>query len=171
MRQPADGREVQIGSLRTEAAKLEAEIARLATAIAEGGDMRALVEAMRQREARRAHLVAEIAALDRQAVIRRDAGAVERALGAMRTALKDWRGMLRQELPAARRALRALLPTRLVWTPGGDRYTFAGAGSISAIVAGVVAACAKGGVAPTGFEPVFSRGRVFATISDHTRTA
>src|SRR5207245_558549 len=134
--------EAQIGLLRAELAKLETEIARLAGAIAEGGDLRALLEAMRQREARRVHLVAEIGGRDREAAVRRDAGAVTHALDVMRQALTDWRGMLRREIPAARRALRALLTGRLRFTPQereGERfYAFEGPGTISPIIVGAL---------------------------------
>ena len=64
--------------------------------------------------------------------------------------------MLRQEAPQARRALPALLAGRLVFTPGEPNgepaYTFAGEGTITPVIAGVVAA--TGVVSPTGFEPV-----------------
>jgi hypothetical protein len=116
--------------LRAELAKLETEIARLAAAVAEGGDLRGLVAAMQQREARRTHLVAELDAHDRQAAVRRDARAIEHAVSAMREALTDWQGMLHGAISEARQALRALLAGRLSFTPQereGERfYSFEG---------------------------------------------
>jgi hypothetical protein len=60
----------------------------------------------------------------------------------MRTALTDWQGMLRQETGPARRALRALLAGRLIFTPqerDGERfYTFEGPGTIAPVIAGVL---------------------------------
>jgi Integrase repeat unit len=149
------GAATQAAVLRDELAQLEAEVTRLATAIAAGGDLPALVAAMQERERRRASLRAELAALERQTSMRRDVGTVARTLDIMRTALTDWQGMLRQEPPEARRALRALLAGRLVFTPATGFYTFEGPGTITPVLAGVVGACAKGVVAPTGFEPVF----------------
>jgi hypothetical protein len=57
--------------------------------------------------------------------------------------------------PPARAALQALLRGRLVFSPNGAGYHFAGAGTIAPVIAGAVGAFAKGVVAPTGFEPVF----------------
>jgi hypothetical protein len=61
-------------------------------------------------------------------------------LDVMREALGEWTALLRQEPAAARRALRALVRERLVFTAredGGERYyTFEGAGTISPIIAG-----------------------------------
>src|SRR5262249_32931543 len=111
--------------------------------------------AIQERERRRAYLRGELAAFDRQAAMRRDVYDVAHTLDIMREALNDWQGMLRQEPPEARRTLRALLTGRLVFTPGDGFYAFEGTGTISPVIAGAVAACAKGVVAPTGFEPVF----------------
>jgi hypothetical protein len=68
----------------------------------------------------------------------------------LRQALTDWRGMLRRELPMARRVLRALLAGRLMFAPGDRLYTFEGHGTITPLLVGAVGACAKGVVAPTG---------------------
>jgi hypothetical protein len=136
---PPDRDEVPGQRLRAELAKLEAEIGRLATAIAENGDLRALIEARRQREARRARLAAELDALNREPALDRDADAIASALDTMRQALADWQGMLRQDIPAARRALRALLAGRLTFTPQereGERfYAFEGSSTVSPVIA------------------------------------
>jgi site-specific DNA recombinase len=145
-----NGAEAHAAALRDELAGLDAEVARLAEAIARGGDLPALVALLQERERRRASLRAELAALERQTSMRRDVGTVARTLDIMRTALTDWQGMLRQEPPEARRALRALLAGRLVFTPATGFYTFEGPGTITPVLAGVVGACAKGVVAPTG---------------------
>ena len=127
---------------RAELAQVTAEIERLATAVAEGGELRALIEAMRQREARRAHLAAELAALEREAATRHDPDVVNRALDVMREAISNLRGTLRQDIPSARRTLRALLAGRLVFTPQereGERfYSFEGPGTVSPIIAGAL---------------------------------
>jgi site-specific DNA recombinase len=154
-RQPVYGQEALAVELRAELAQLEAEVTRLAAAIARGGDLPALVAAMQERERRRAYLRAELAALDRRPTVLRDGGDVRHALDVMREALTDWRGMLRRDLPEARRVLRALLAGRLMFAPGDGLYTFEGRGTITPVLVGAVGACAKGVVAPTGFEPVF----------------
>ena len=46
--------------------------------------------------------------------------------------------------------------SRLIFTPderdGKRSYTFSGEGTITSVLAGVIGACAKGVVSPTGFE-------------------
>ena len=72
--------------------------------------------------------------------------------------LTDWRDTLRQEVPAARRTLRALLNGRFVFTPRGEGderyYEFEGTGTVSKIIAGLT--LPKGVVTPAGFEPAIS---------------
>jgi hypothetical protein len=96
--------------------------------------------AMQERERRCSHVRAELASVERQASVRRDAGDVERALAVMREALTDWQGMLKQETGPARRSMQALLKGRLAFTPqefDGERfYTFEGEGTISPVIAG-----------------------------------
>ncbi len=80
-------------------------------------------------------------------------------LAELRANLADWRGLLRQEAPQARPALRALLAGRLVFVPrasdDGERfYEFSGPGTLGSVVAGL--ALPKAVVAPTGIEPVSS---------------
>jgi hypothetical protein len=139
---PKDRDAKPVSRLRAEVTKLETSIARLASAIADGGDMRALVDEMRQREAQRAHLAAELGGLEREAATRRDPDIVTRALDVMREAISNLRGTLRQDIPAARRTLRALLAGRLVFTPQereGERfYAFEGPGTVSPIIAGAL---------------------------------
>jgi hypothetical protein len=64
------------------------------------------------------------------------------ALDTMRQALADWQGMLRQDIPVARRALRALLAGRLTFMPQereGERfYAFEGSSTVSPVIAEVL---------------------------------
>jgi hypothetical protein len=108
LRAPSD-HEDRRGELREESARIGAEVARLAQAIAAGGEIPALVSAMQERERRRSYLRAEVAALERQATVRRDAGDMTHALEVMQEALTDWQGILLQETGPARRAMQALL--------------------------------------------------------------
>jgi hypothetical protein len=126
--------------IREELARLDAEDSRLAGAIAAGGELAALLVALRERERRRQALRTELAALERatEGAGRFD---VSRVLDALRGQLTDWQGMLRQEGTEARRALSALLAGRLIFTPkgeGGTRYyEFAGPGTLSKVIAGL----------------------------------
>jgi site-specific DNA recombinase len=142
--------------VRGELARLDAEVARLAAAIAAGGEMAALIAALQERERRRTHLRAELASLE--PAFHRDVRDMPRVLDQLREHLTDWRGLLRQEPPEARRTLRALLNGRFVFTPrssGEERYyEFEGPGTISKLIAGL--ALPKGLVTPAGFEPAIS---------------
>jgi site-specific DNA recombinase len=141
-----DGPDTAGQAHRDELARLDAEVARLAAAIAAGGDMPALVVAVQERERRRAHLRGAIAERERQQrTARASQGDV---IDVLRAALTDWQGMLRQAPPADRQALQALLAGRLVFTPaeqdGRRFYTFEGKGTVSPVLAGIVQAGSKG---------------------------
>jgi hypothetical protein len=60
----------------------------------------------------------------------------------LRERLTDWKGLLQRQTAEARQILRRLLLGRLVFTPREDEdgcyYEFAGQGSISTLLAGVV---------------------------------
>jgi site-specific DNA recombinase len=139
---PRDRDHAQARPLRAEVAKLEASISRLAVAVAEGGDLPALLAEMREREARRARLAAELVTLEREAATRQDSGTVARALDTMRAAIADLRGTLHADISSARRTLRSLLAGRLVFTPQereGERfYAFEGPGTVSPVIAGAL---------------------------------
>ena len=137
----APPRDDRTGARRQELARLEAELARLAQAIAAGGEIPGLVAAMQERERRCAHLRGELATVERQAAVTRRGVDVEGALATMRAALTDWRTMLRQAPSAARLALTSLLAGRLVFTPrtrdGARFYEFEVPGTISKVIAGL----------------------------------
>jgi hypothetical protein len=141
---------------RAELARLDGEAARLAAAIAAGGELAALMTALQDRERRRSQLRAKLTALDRAS--RRDDDDLHDVLAQLRGQLTDWQGMLKQDPPAARMALRSLLAGRLVFTPRGDAaeryYEFEGPGTVSKTIAGL--ALPKGLVTPAGFEPAVS---------------
>jgi site-specific DNA recombinase len=131
----------ELARLREQLAALDAEVARLAAAIAAGGSLPPLLDALREREQRRTRLRESVHGLerDRAAMGRGDVGAI---LETLREKLTDWKDMLQQETGPARQALRALLAGRLIFTPqerDGERfYTFEGAGTISPVIAGVL---------------------------------
>jgi site-specific DNA recombinase len=121
--------------LRVELARLDAEITRLAAAIAAGGSLESLLSVLQDREQRRAHVRAALAELQRQQTARRDQGD---ALARLRRALDDWHALLRQDTPAARQALQALLAGRLTFTSGPEGYDFSGPGSVAPVIAGLI---------------------------------
>jgi DNA invertase Pin-like site-specific DNA recombinase len=145
-----DGRE---RDLRGELGRLDTEVARLAAAVAAGGELPALLALLQELERRRAAGRGELTRLEGK----RGTSGVgtfdgEKVLAELRTHVADWQRTLRQEPAEARRGLRALLAGRLVFTPAADFYTFEGPGTITPVLAGVVRACAKGVVSPTGFD-------------------
>src|SRR5262249_23837685 len=94
-----------------------------------------------------------------------------------------WRAMPHEGSAEARGFLRAVLVGRFVFTPvipppdlpprkGPGRkprfiYELKGEATLSGLIAGLISASSV--VAPTGFEPVFGHGRVFATRFSHFR--
>ena len=99
--------------LRKDVAHVEAELARLATAIASGGSMATLLSAVHEREERRTRLHAELAALDGIPFARFDAATMEHEL---RSYLEDWPSLAHRHHAQTRQILRKLLPSRIrVW--------------------------------------------------------
>ncbi len=95
--------------------KVEAELARLTEAVAQGGEVAALVRALREREEKRARIRAELERLDGlEQVARLD---IHRAVGTLRTKLTDWQGLLQAHTPQGRQMLKTLLAERLIFTP------------------------------------------------------
>ena len=99
--------------VRPDLAKLDGELARLATAVAQGGALETLLVAIQTGEQRRAELRAALAKQERQQARQRGRDEV---LTAVRQAVADWKTTLRADVPSARRALQALLGGRLVFT-------------------------------------------------------
>lgn len=126
-------------TLRKELAHVDAELARLATAIAAGGSMTTLVSAVHDREERRLRLQAELAAVDGFACARFDAQRVEEEL---RCYLADWPSLAQRHPAQTRQLLRKLLPNRIrVWREihGEDkRYHFEGDAAVGRFFSGLV---------------------------------
>lgn len=126
--------------LQAELTKVDGELARYADAIATAGQLDAIVAAMKEREARRTHLEAELAKLGSRA----DIAALDaaRVSSNLRERLTDWQGLLQGQPVEARQILKRLLVGRLVFTPredeNGQYYESAGQGSISELLSGVV---------------------------------
>ena len=129
---------------------------------------------MKERHSRRAHLKTELAALDnRTKIASLDAA---RLCSNLRERLTDWQGLLHRQTAEARQILRRLLVGRLVFTPREDEkgryYEFAGQGSISNLLAGVV--LPKVWWPRRESNPCFSHDYVFAkclSSFEHTTTS
>jgi hypothetical protein len=152
----ADRPDDRRSALKRELTRTEAELGRLAAAVAEGGLFATLVDAMRARETQADRLRNEIRALDLQLGGRpADRKAIEARL---REYLADWRGLLRRCVSEARQILEALLADRLVFTPATDAdgtpcYRVQGRFALGRILSGVIRS--QGGTSPEGFEPSF----------------
>ena len=144
----------QIVTLESDLADVEAAVRRLTTAIATGGDLAPLVDALKSYDARRRELTdrLETAKAPRPTI---DPAALRQELESY---IVDWRGLLRANVQQAQQALRRLVKGRLVFTPCGDHYEFSGIGTIKPLLGGLIPkldGLVQKGTSPTGFEPVF----------------
>ena len=121
--------------------RVEEECRRLAGLLASGETLPSVLEVLREREARRVELRAELAHLRgaQRVAATFDVGGLRAELGQW---LADWRELLEGEPVQARQVLRKLLVSRLVWTPrvetGGAFYDYAADVSYGKLLAGVV---------------------------------
>ena len=117
--------------------RLAREIRQLTTAIAAGGEMTALLDALRVREAERAALERAAHAESADAQLREVPAARLRAQLLER--LADWRGLLRGQVTQAQQILRRLLAGPLVCTPQPERcYRLTGTATLGRLVEGQV---------------------------------
>ena len=175
LQQPLAGA-ARVDTLKTELARLEGELSRYAEAIADGGPLPTILQAVKVREQRCDVIRTELKTLGTVGRIKvRDTSEI---LADLTGYLQNWRDMARHGVAEARRLLRAVLVGRFVFTPvtpppdlpprkGPGRkprliYEVKGEASLSGLIAGLISASSV--VAPTGFEPVFGHGRVFAKL-------
>jgi hypothetical protein len=115
----------ELYGLKAQLTKLDQECQRLTEAIAVGGDLDALIAALKSRQRSRTHVEAEIA--KRQVVAPSlDSRKLERNL---KSRLADWRGLLGRQVEQGRQLLRTLLVGPVRFTPQlGEPagYSFAG---------------------------------------------
>jgi hypothetical protein len=133
-------------------------LVQLTAALAAGGDLPTLVEAVRDRERRRAALAERLANLGQTLDVRvRDVCEVERqAL----EKLRDWRGLLRGDVTEARAILRPVVEDRITFVPAevaGQRgYRYTGQFTLGPFFEGL---CPRALVSPTepgkGVGPIF----------------
>ncbi len=153
---PSDATDERRAALRAEFVRLDEELARLADAIASGGDVPALLAAIRDREERRRRLHAERASFD--SLVRVSALDLRRLERSIRERFAEWHGFMAREPDHARVILGSVLVERFRFTPHTERprryYEFVGRWSIGRAIAGIIEA--KGMVTPAGFEPAIS---------------
>jgi hypothetical protein len=112
-----------IATLRDELQRVDQEIARLAEAIATGGQLAPLLSALQTRQARREEIAASLAARPNEHRI--DRRAIE---AAVREHLTRWRTLLGAPatVAEARQLLREVLSGPMTFTPQGKSYRFEG---------------------------------------------
>jgi len=140
--------------------RLDSELARLTAAIASGGDLPALLAAVKERQDRRERWERMLIELDAMSRIgRSELSCLEREI---RHRLADWRAMLRREVPEARELLRNLIVGRIAFTPRPETrvYEFSGRGSFGRVLAGTTSPVSV--VTPAGFEPAFPARRTLS---------
>ena len=143
--------------LQAESERLRIELARLSGAVAGGASLASVLEAIRQREARRDAIAAQLATLQGSGGLVLDQ--LEDVASEVRRRLGDWRAVLSVETTQARQMLGTLLEGRLVFTPRPktDSVEFTGRGDYGRLFTGLVgisqalaspAGGDRGGVAP-----------------------
>lgn len=123
----------ELGRLEAEITKVEQERARLVTAIATGGELGGLLEALRTRDRRRQELdVARGTVRSRQRLQASDVGRVRHELMTLAGA---WRQVLADDPPNARPILSELLTGRVSFTPmvAKHRWIVRGEGSLAGL--------------------------------------
>ena len=124
-------------ALETALAHADTALARLTQAIAEGGAVPTLLQAIRDQERRHHTLRSELADLDRPRVVPLNVGQLKALL---RTKAEEWQALLRKHAPIARQIVRKLIEGRIEFTPDREarRYTFRVAGTLANSFSGMV---------------------------------
>jgi tetratricopeptide (TPR) repeat protein len=163
LEQPDGAVAARLETLKTELARLDAELARYAEAIADAGPLDAILQAIKARQLRRDAVRTELKTLATQR--RAEPQNMSDVRATLVEYLNDWRAMARQGVTEARSLLRTVLVDRLVFTPmprpahlpppkGPGRkprfvYELMGEGSLSKLFTELISASSV--VAPTGF--------------------
>ena len=142
--------------VKRQLAEVEKALDRLTAAVAAGGDVPALVEAIETQDARRQTLEQRLEALQRAPVTFDHR--LERRL---RKAVEEWRAVLGRQVGQARQIVAKLLADRLTFTPENQNgrlgFRFQATGTVAKLVAGVIpdeVSTLQTVASPTGFEPV-----------------
>ena len=138
---------------REELATIEREIGRLTAAIAAGGELTPLLDALKARQSRQNELQRTIGSAKREQAPRVNRAAVE---SHVRARVTRWRELLTRQVADGRQLLREVLngPIRFLPVEGQRRtYRFDGQAELGRLFAGL--ALPTSVASPTGFEPVF----------------
>jgi hypothetical protein len=118
--------------------KLKAEAAKLAEAVAVGGNIPALLDALKAKEAERERLEERLAALQTPA----DPADIEGIRESLLRAAREWHRTLTRHPEQARTMVQTLLDGRLLMRPKQDEdgvyYEFSGVGTLLPIGSGVI---------------------------------
>ncbi|HYN07173.1 MAG TPA: recombinase family protein [Vicinamibacterales bacterium] len=143
-RQRSAGRE---DALAAERDTVQAAIRRLTAAIATGGELAPLVEALQLHERQRVELEAQLTSLRTPCTTFDPAGVRQQ----LKKYVVDWKKLLRAQVGQAQQALRRLVVGRLTFTPHpAGHYTFNGTGTVRPLLSGVVRNLAS----PTGTDHI-----------------
>jgi len=149
-------------AVREELSSVTAKLARLTQAVVLGGDLPTLVAEMKALERRRASLEAEVQNLEEVGGL--SATDLETLEPELLVRLADWRALFRRHVLEARQMLGKVLSGRVVFTPRATgvewEVEYTAECSLGKLLNGILGP--KAVVAPTGFEPVFGQGHVFA---------
>ena len=148
-----DDQSNRLAAMEKQIAKVDQERTRLVTAIATGGQLDGLLEALRARERQRATLEADRQALHSASPLR--ASDVNRVRDELLTLANSWRTILAHDPTNARPIVSSLLVGRVTYIPktARNRWIVRGKGTLSGLFERSFVAL--GGTSPTGFEPVF----------------
>jgi hypothetical protein len=144
--------DAQRAAVETEIAGLDAELLRLTTALARGGDLEVLVDAVKSRQQRRDALDRgrqTLNALNGPLLTDRDM--LEQKIAER---LTDWRGLLGRNVAWSRQLLTKLLKGRIMFTPTADEdgrpaYDVETTFTLGRFFSGIL--CPKGMASPAGF--------------------
>jgi hypothetical protein len=150
---PGEPPEARRDGLQKELKQIEAELARLTTAIAAGGTLNTLIAAIQERENSRTQVQAELALLNGVMLTPFDA---ERTEAELRHYLADFSGLAQRHPAQTRQIVRKLLPEKQrirLWHDGHGRYRFTGEAALGRLFKGFAVGTYPG--VPNG---IFQRG-------------
>jgi hypothetical protein len=150
-----DTEEARRHALETARTQTESALARLTEAVAAGGAIATLVQAIRDQARRHQTIRAELADLDRPRVAPLNVAQLKALL---RTKAEEWQALLRKHAPIARQMVRKLVEGRIVFTPdrATRRYTFLATGTLANFFSGMV--CPQAMASPKATDPFHRAG-------------
>ena len=153
--QPEDGGDRQLAQLEKEVTRVAGERARLANAIATGGDLEGLLVAMTDRESRLGQLDRQRQTVEAQ-VARSAVGDVDKVRRELQALAADWRRLLGQQPVHARTILAKLVVGRVTFTPRSQpkQWELRGRGTIAGLLEAVFP---LGLASPTGTNQPWTR--------------